>query len=122
MAEYDVIRIVDWEVACLIGVHPWERKAPRPLLINLTLCLTPRQRHDDLAQTVDYDALQQELRQTIDASAFLLLESLADKLAEVSLRHALVEQVTVRIGKPGALPAARTVEVEIVRQRHKREP
>ena len=74
-------------------------------------------RHDDLARTVDYARLQQAIAEALAATAFRLIESVAERIAAIALDDTRVAAVTVCVGKPGALPGARTVEVEITRSR-----
>jgi dihydroneopterin aldolase len=122
MAEpggHDLIRIRGLEIAALIGVEEEERRAPRKVLLDLTLFTATRAaaRSDDLADTVDYQRLGQEVRERVAAGSYRLLERLAEEAAEVCLRMPLVAGVRVRAGKPGALPGVRAVEVEITRMR-----
>jgi dihydroneopterin aldolase len=115
MANCDLISIHDWELDCLIGLYPHERRQPRRVVIDLTLALEPRQRNDDISATIDYDQLQQAILQEIKASSHQLIETLAEEIAAVALRHPLAKYAVVTVGKPGALPATRTVTVTITR-------
>ena len=119
MAErpLDRIRIRDWDLACLVGVYGEERRAPRTIRVDLTIHLPAADRHDDLARTVDYARLQQAIAEALAATAYRLIESVAERIAAVVLNDTRVAAVTVCVGKPGALPGARTVEVEITRSR-----
>ena len=119
MAErpLDRIRIRDWDLACLVGVYGEERRAPRTIRVDLTIHLPATDRHDDLARTVDYAHLQQAIAEALAATAFRLIESVAERIAAIALDDTRVAAVTVCVGKPGALPGARTVEVEITRSR-----
>jgi dihydroneopterin aldolase/D-erythro-7,8-dihydroneopterin triphosphate epimerase len=51
----------------------------------------------------------------VDGSEFLLVEKLAQRIAEICLGDARVCVANVRVAKPGALRFARTVEVDITR-------
>ena len=113
----DKISIRDWELACLVGVYEEERRAPRPIRVDLTVHLRAADRHDDLSRTVDYGRLQQDVAAALAATSFRLIESVAERIAAVALADRRVASATVRVGKPGALPGARTVEVEIMRSR-----
>ena len=119
MAErpLDRIRIRDWDLACLVGVYGEERRAPRTIRVDLTIHLPAADRHDDLARTVDYARLQQAIAAALAATAYRLIESVAERIAAIVLNDTRVAAVTVCVGKPGALPGARTVEVEITRSR-----
>ena len=113
----DKISIRDWELACLVGVYEEERRAPRPIIVDLTVHLRAADRHDDLSRTVDYGRLQQDVAEALATTAYRLIESVAERIAAIALEDTRVAAVTVRVGKPGALPGARTVEVEIMRSR-----
>ncbi len=116
-SRLDWIRIRDWRLDAIVGVYASERTAPRPLWIDLALGIKAGPRPDDLAQTVDYDALHQAIRRRVADSSFTLIESVAELIARTALETDRVDRVTVCVGKPGALPGARTVEIEITRGR-----
>jgi dihydroneopterin aldolase len=53
----------------------------------------------------------------VEDSRYYLLEALAEAIAAVCLKHRGVKGVRVRVDKPGALRFARSVAVEIERER-----
>ena len=72
---------------------------------------------DDIGDTVDYHGVKQDVLAVVEASSYFLLERIAERLAEVCLAREGVRRVRVLVEKPGALRVARTVGVEIVRER-----
>ena len=74
-------------------------------------------RQDDLSLTVDYKKVRDRIEAVVSPSRFYLIEALAEKVAQVCLEEPGVQRVRVRVEKPGALRAARTVGVEILRVR-----
>jgi dihydroneopterin aldolase/D-erythro-7,8-dihydroneopterin triphosphate epimerase len=119
----DRIHIQDLLARCIVGLNPDEREAPQDVLINLTLWADLREagRTDDLAHTVDYSALKKRILAMVEASSDLLIERLAQRVADLCLADAHVDRVSVRIDKPGALRFARSVAVEIHRRRDRAE-
>ncbi len=113
--RFDRIRICDLMLNCIVGVHEHERTAPRPVCVNVTLYIAAAARRDDIGCTIDYALLQQAIQAQVAASAFNLIESLAEMIAKIALSDPRVAVATVCVGKPGALQGARTVEVEITR-------
>ncbi len=115
----DRIHIHDLRLGCVLGVHEHERKAKREVIVHLTLetDLARAGTTDDLADTVDYDALVARVTRYVEGSEFHLLERLAEGVATACLVEARVERVQVTIEKPGAVPAARCAAVEIARER-----
>jgi D-erythro-7,8-dihydroneopterin triphosphate epimerase len=113
----DQIHIRDLQLRCIIGAYPEERREKQDVSFNITLYadLARPGQTDDLADTVDYKAVKKDVIAMVEASAFHLVERLAQRVAEICLCHARVRGVRVVAEKPGALRFARTVAVEIVR-------
>jgi FolB domain-containing protein len=115
----DRITICDIALRCIIGVFPEERREKQDVIITVTLyadlaraCAT-----DDFRDTVDYKTVKKAIVDLVEASEFKLIEALAQAIADACLAFDRVQQVEVRVEKPGALRFARTVAVEISRGR-----
>jgi FolB domain-containing protein len=115
----DRVLISDLAVRCVIGVNEEERREKQDVLVNLTLYTDIRAaaRSDRLEDAVDYRDLRTEVVEMAGQSRYYLLETLAEAIASVCLEHRGVEKVMVRVDKPGALRSARSVAVEIERER-----
>jgi D-erythro-7,8-dihydroneopterin triphosphate epimerase len=115
----DSILISDLLVRCIIGVRDEERRDKQDVLINLALAVDLRKAgtSDRLEDSVDYRALNKQILSMVESSQFLLVESLAQAVADICLGHPMIKEVKVRVEKPGALRFARNVGIEIVRQR-----
>ncbi len=113
----DKIYIKNLLVSCIIGVFPEEREKKQELMFNIELSTDLRAagKSDNLADTVDYFALENEIVKMVSASSFQLIESLAERTAEICLADSKVSSVKVIIEKCGCLPIARSAAVEIVR-------
>ncbi len=100
----------------LIGVYEWERQQRQTVLLDLDIAL-PEQatQQDDIAQTIHYGDVCQQLRQQLATRDFLLLESLAQYVADFILTDFGAKWVRVRITKLGILPNVQNVGVEIER-------
>ena len=115
----DKIHLRDLRLRCIIGTNDEERQAKQDVLINITLeaDLTAAGRSDRMADTVDYGATEKRVIATVEQSSCFLVEHLAERIAEVCLADARVQRVVVSVDKPGASGVARSVAVEIVRDR-----
>lgn len=115
----DKIRIKDLRFRCIIGINPDERHEKQDVDINLVLFtdLSVPCRSDRIEDTLDYKTLKQRIRTFVKASSFNLIERLAQGIADICLEDERVAKVRVRLDKPGALRFARTVGVEIERER-----
>lgn len=120
----DRILIRDLALTCIIGTNEDERTSRQTVVLNIGLeCdLSKACASDDLADTVNYKALKNDIVAMVDASAFFLIERLAGEVARLCLLRPQVEVVTVAVDKPAALTRARSVAVEIRRERVRQAP
>ncbi len=115
----DRVLISDLAARCVIGVNEQERVEKQDVLINLTVYTDtrPAAATDRIEDAVDYRELRTRVIEIVEASQYYLLEALAQAVADVCLAQQGVTKVTVRVDKPGALHLARSVAVEIDRER-----
>ena len=115
----DKIHIKDLLIRCIVGIYPEERREKQDVVINLTLHadLSKAGRSDRIEDSVDYKTVKKKVIAMVEKSSFYLIERLAEGIAEVCLEDPQVRRVQVSVEKPGALRFARTVSVEIVRER-----
>ena len=113
----DKIFIRDLALRCIIGLYPEERINKQDVLINVTLeaDLRAAGQSDDLNDTVDYKAIKLAILDLVENSEFLLIESLAERIAAICIGADKVQSATVTIDKPGALRFCKSVAVEITR-------
>lgn len=115
----DKIFIRGLALRCIIGIFPEERREKQDIVINVEMRADLRVagRSDDLNDTVDYKSIKKAILKLVEGSAFQLIESLAERIADLALANEKVESVVVTIDKPGALRFARASAVEITRER-----
>ena len=115
----DRIHIRDLRLRCIIGLRDWERREAQDVNLSLTLFtdLRPSGLSDRLEDTVDYVALKHRVFDLVESSSFFLIERLAQRVADICLSFPRVLKVRVVLEKPGALRYARTVSVDITRDK-----
>lgn len=113
----DMIFIHDLHIETLIGVHSWERQARRNLLLDLELGTDIRAAaaSDQLADTLDYQAVAERIAAFAIASEFQLVETLAERIAELLRREFAVPWLRLTLRKPGVPSAAREAGIVIER-------
>ncbi|CCG01535.1 Dihydroneopterin aldolase [Blastococcus saxobsidens DD2] len=86
------------------GVYAFERERGQMFRVDAVLELdtTAAAMGDDLTRTVDYADLAQQLHAVLNGEPVNLLETLAQRLADVCLRNQLVEAVEITVHKPEA--------------------
>lgn len=112
----DTISINDIEVKFRIGVSDEERSKPQRLSISVEMDLDIRASSaaDDLEKTVDYFEVHQSITKMGAGCDWKLIETLAEDIAKLVLREALVLAVRVEV-KKFILPQTRHVSVRIER-------
>jgi dihydroneopterin aldolase len=86
------------------GVFDFERREGQEFVIDLVLGMdtAAAAQSDDLQDTVDYGTLVDEVKAAVANDPVDLIESLAQRIADVCLCHAQVEAVEVTVHKPHA--------------------
>lgn len=118
----DQIHIKDLSLRTIIGINDEERRNRQDVLINIVLYADTRAAgaSDAITDAVNYRTLTKQIIQRVETSSFNLVEKLAAEIAALCLEDPRVEAVDVRVEKPGALRFARSVGVEIHRERGER--
>lgn len=113
----DTIRIRGLKAEGIVGVHDWERRLPRPVVIDLELAADAARaaKHDALKDAVDYAAVAQLVKEFVTTSDFQLIETLAERLAEKLQKRFGVAWLRLEVHKPGAVAGAQDVSVAIER-------
>ncbi|MCS1410904.1 MAG: Dihydroneopterin aldolase [Verrucomicrobia subdivision 3 bacterium] len=114
----DQIIIEDLEVYFQIGVPDKERAQPQKLHLSVVVehSLDAAARSDDLSQTIDYDALTEQLIHFGESKEWKLLERLAHDIVRWILSEHGGDQVTVEV-KKFIIPNARHVAVQLTRSK-----
>jgi FolB domain-containing protein len=115
----DRLLVRDLLVRGIVGLNEWERKKKQDILINLDIFTDIKSAgiSDDVAETVNYRTITKAVIETVEESSFFLVEALATEIARLIIIDHGVGRVRVRVEKPGALRFARSVGVDIERDR-----
>lgn len=115
----DTVFIQSLHIETIIGVHAFEQNAPRPLLLDLEMGTDIREAasSDRIRDAVDYSAVADAIAKLATGRRFQLIETLAETLARMLFERFPITSLTMSIGKPGAIDAAKTVGVRISRRR-----
>ncbi len=86
------------------GVLDFEKRAGQKFLVDLTLGIdtAPAAASDDLHDTVDYGSLVTKVLAAVEQDPVDLIETLAQRIADVCLLDDRVEWATVTVHKPDA--------------------
>ncbi len=114
----DIIFIRDLRIDALIGINEWERRIKQMLSIDLELGADIRKAaaNDAIADTLDYKTVAKRVTEFVEASQFYLVETLAQRIAELLMEEFKVPWVKLTLAKPGAVRGSREVGVIIERK------
>ena len=116
----DHIFLHDLKVETIVGIRDWERKIRQTVSIDLDMGADIRRAaaSDDIDDTLNYKLVAKRVQQFVGDSSFKLVETLAERIAELILDDFDVPWVEVRVNKPGAIRGARDVGVKIRREKN----
>jgi dihydroneopterin aldolase/D-erythro-7,8-dihydroneopterin triphosphate epimerase len=100
-------------------VFPEEREKKQDVIINVVMSadLTRAGHSDEMLDTVDYKRITKAILAAIEPSSYLLIERMAQVVADLCFMDDRVRHVEVTIEKPGALRFAKASAVTIYRDR-----
>jgi len=113
----DTIFLKDLRVKTIVGIWEWERHMPQVVSIDLEMATDVRRaaQSDRIDGTLDYKAVTQRVVAFVAESRFQLVETLAERIAEIITREFAVPWVKVAVHKPFAIRGSRDVGVCIER-------
>ncbi|MEH6470541.1 MAG: dihydroneopterin aldolase [Halopseudomonas sp.] len=113
----DIVYIKELEVETVIGIYDWERKIRQRVNLDLEMGTDIRQAaaSEDIENTLNYKSVSKRLIDFIEHSEFLLVETMAEQIAQIVLDEFPVPWLRLRLGKPGAVRGAKDVGVIIER-------
>lgn len=108
--------VADPELPAHIGVYSHEHGRTQKLVFDIEVAIATPDR-DLLDDTCDYSTIVEAVRKVLDEGHITLVETVAHRAANAILAHTSVQEVTIRVGKPGAVRDARTVGVIVTSKR-----
>lgn len=113
----DAIFLNEMRVETIVGIWDWERKTKQIVSIDLEMGADIKKAAltDNIEDTLNYKGVSKRIRKFVEDSDFQLVETMAEKIAEIILVEFNVPLVTVRVNKPGAIRGSKDVGVFITR-------
>jgi dihydroneopterin aldolase len=115
----DIIFLRGLQIETTIGVYDWERVIKQTVILDLEMGTDIRRAAatDDIADTLDYKALSKRVIGFVEASEFLLVETLAERVADILLNEFGIPWLRLTLNKKGAVRSASDVGIIIERGR-----
>jgi dihydroneopterin aldolase len=118
----DIVFIRDLRVDTVIGIFDWERKIRQTVVLDIEMAadVAAAAASDNIEDALDYKAVGKRITGFVEDSRFELVETLAERIAEIIRGEFGVPWVRLQLNKEGALRGSRGVGVVI--ERGRREP
>ena len=113
----DTVFIEDLRIETIIGIYDWEREIKQIISIDLEMASDNRQAAatESIDDAINYKAVAKRLIQFVGESEFQLVETLAERIAEIVRNEFNVPWLRLKLSKPGAVTGSKSVGVIIER-------
>lgn len=113
----DIIFLKELKAECVIGVWDWERRIRQRVSIDLELSADIQRAaaSDKLEDTLNYKAVAKRVIEFVEQSEFQLIETLAERIAELLREEFAIPWCRVTLDKGGAVRGSRSVGVVVER-------
>ncbi len=113
----DIIFLRDLRIDTVVGIWDWERRIRQTVSIDLEMAadIARAAATDSIEDTLNYKKVAKRLIAYVEDSEFQLVETMAERIAEIVLDEFGVPWVRVTVNKPGAIRGSRDVGVRIER-------
>ena len=122
MSDTDHIALTGLRASAFHGVLEHERRTGQVFIIDVTiwLDLEAAAASDDLDLTVHYGELAEEVVASVETEPVDLIETVAERVANVALAHTPVTRVVVTVHKPSAPITVPFADVAVTIERERR--
>ena len=113
----DLVYLRELRLAAVIGIYEWEQRVRQTISIDLEMAadFTSAAASDAIEDTLNYKAIAERLSSFVEESRFKLIETLAERAADMLLTEFGIRWLKLSVSKPGAVRGAREVGVVIER-------
>lgn len=113
----DIIFLGGLEIETVIGIYDWERTIRQKIVLDIEMAFDIKKaaNTDDIAYTLDYKAVSDRVVEFVEASEFLLVETLIEEISKILLNEFPTPWVKITLNKKGAISRAQDVGIIIER-------
>jgi dihydroneopterin aldolase len=113
----DIIFLRNLRIETIIGIFDWERKIKQTVFFDIEMATDIKKAaaSDHIDDTLDYKSLSKAVIDFVEKSDFQLVETLAEKVAELIINDFGVPWLKLTLNKKGALRHADDVGIIIER-------
>lgn len=113
----DIIFLRELKIETIIGIYDWERETKQTVILDVEMGTDIRRaaQSDAIEDTLDYKAVSKRLISFVEHSHFMLVETMAEQIADILLQEFDVPWLRLQVNKKGAIRGATDVGIIIER-------
>jgi len=113
----DIVFIEDLKVEATIGIYDWERGIKQTLAFDIEMATDIRKaaKSDDIEHALNYKAVSKRVIQFVEESGYLLVERVAQEIADIIIEEFNVPWLRLTLRKVGAVRGSKAVGIRIER-------
>ena len=113
----DIIFLNDLRIETVIGIFDWERRIKQTVIFDFEMGTDIRKAaaSDTIDDTLNYKAVAKRVIEFVETSEFQLVETLAERVAQMIMSEFKIPWLRLKLNKVGAVRYARDVGVIIER-------
>ena len=113
----EVVYLKDLRIETVIGIYDWERQIKQTIVLDIEMAsdIAAAAATDNIEDALNYKSIAKRLIEFVGTSEFQLVETLAERIAQIIITEFGVPWLKLQVNKQGALRGARDVGVIIER-------
>ena len=113
----DIIYLKDLRIDTIVGIYEWERRTRQTVIFDIEMGadISKAASSDAIEDTLNYKAVAKRIISFVEGSECQLIETLAERVADILLREFKVPWLRLSLNKQGAVRGVRDVGVIIER-------
>lgn len=114
---HDIVFIEDLRIDTIIGIYDWEREVKQTIALDIEMAAdnTRPAATESIDDALNYKAVAKRMIAFTEQSQFQLVETLAERLAEIIMNEFNVPWCRLKLSKLGAVTGSKSVGVIIER-------
>ena len=113
----DIIYLKDLRIDTIIGIYDWERRTRQTIILDIEMGTDVKKaaKTDAIEDALNYKTVAKRLISFVEESDYQLVETLAEKIADILQTEFEIPWLRLKLNKQGALRSVRDVGVIIER-------
>lgn len=113
----DIIYLKDLRIDTVIGIYDWERRTKQTVILDIEMGtdISRAAKSDNIEDTLNYKAVAKRIISFVENSEYQLVETLAERIAEILMDEFKIPWLRLSLNKQGAVRGVRDVGVIIER-------